>query len=370
MFRIPAVQRTALIALFLVASSVCCRADEKPSGAENATVPSIPQQLLKLVHAPEVHQELKLDAAQVKQLEQVFQRIDGQWFRARNLPASERIPLVAQLEEQVRDWFRQNTTRLQQARLLQLELQAQGQRMLLREDLGQELKLQPGQAEQLMKLAQATDQAEQKLQQAAAQKLDTKQLQEQLQEAISAEQSGLQDVMTTSQLEKLQKVLGAKFNVAGLQRIFPMAPEIIAADDWINSSPLTLQELRGKVVLLHFYAFQCGNCKANFDLYQQWQKQWGDDVVVLGIQTPETSTERDPEAVRQAASNAKLNFPILIDLESANWKNWSNTMWPTVYVIDQAGYLRLWWQGELRWEGATGDKTIEGLVDQLLSDAR
>jgi hypothetical protein len=53
-------------------------------------------------------------------------------------------------------------------------------------------------------------------------------------------------------------------------------------------------------------------------------------------------------------------------LKKANWDAWANTMWPTVYVIDQEGYIRTWWQGELKWEGATGDKTIADAVENLL----
>ncbi|HAC90510.1 MAG TPA: hypothetical protein DCF63_07725 [Planctomycetaceae bacterium] len=63
-----------------------------------------------------------------------------------------------------------------------------------------------------------------------------------------------------------------------------------------------------------------------------------------------------------------FEFPVLIDLKSENWNAWGNTMWPTVYVIDKKGYIRSWWQGELNWQGATGDKSIENLVDELLAE--
>ena len=92
-------------------------------------------------------------------------------------------------------------------------------------------------------------------------------------------------------------------------------------------------------------------------------------VAVVGIQTPETSLERDPQAVKEAARERGLYFPIMIDLESENWKAWGNTMWPTVYVVDKNGYIRHWWQGELNWKGATSDKVIEDLVDDLLAES-
>jgi peroxiredoxin len=148
-----------------------------------------------------------------------------------------------------------------------------------------------------------------------------------------------------------------------------MAPELVAVEHWINSEPLTLAKLRGKVVLVHFYAFQCHNCHANFDIYRRWHGQLRErGVVVLGIQTPETSRERDPQAVKAAARDRELQFPILVDLDSENWKAWGNTMWPTVYVVDKQGYLRHLWQGELNWNGATADKTIEQVVEQALAE--
>ncbi len=69
-----------------------------------------------------------------------------------------------------------------------------------------------------------------------------------------------------------------------------------------------------------------------------------------------------------AAKKDGFKFPVLIDLKHENWNAWSNTMWPTVYVIDKRGYIRFWWQGELNWKGATTDKTIEKVVDRLLME--
>ena len=89
---------------------------------------------------------------------------------------------------------------------------------------------------------------------------------------------------------------------------------------------------------------------------------------MIGIQTPETAREREPDAVKAAAAERKLKFPILVDLASENWKAWGNTMWPTVYVVDKNGYLRQWWQGELNWQGATGDQSIEQTVEAALKE--
>ncbi|MEM7473507.1 MAG: redoxin domain-containing protein [Planctomycetota bacterium] len=328
----------------------------------------VPRHLLGLIHAPEVHQELKLSEGQIAKLEAFFAQVDGDWFRARNLPAEKNSAAIKQLEASAMKWFQANTSQTQQNRLKQIEMRAQGIRMLLRADLGRQLQMEPNQTSQLIELAKKTNEATQALQQATMKNAVTEELKTAVLDANTAERDSLSKIMQQTQMQKLQEILGAPFETSKLKRIFPMAPELIPVQNWINSNPLTLKQMRGKVVLLHFYAFQCHNCHANFDVYQRWHDKYGDDVVVLGIQTPETSAERDPASVKKAATEAKLKFPILVDLKSENWKKWSNTMWPTVYVIDKNGYIRQWWQGELRWQGATGDQTIEKLISELLAE--
>ena len=222
-----------------------------------------------------------------------------------------------------------------------------------------------GQVDRMTELAIATKNIQQRLREATRRNQAADPLREEVAAAVQAEQDGLQTVMKPEQLETLEQLLGKPFDTGQLKRIYPMAPELVPTADWITSRPVTRKSWGGKMVLVHFYAFECHNCHANFDHYRQWHQKYGDDVVVLGIQTPETPTERQVDAVKQAARERNLEFPILVDLDSANWKAWSNTMWPTVYVIDRDGYLRHWWQGELNWKGATGDQTIEQLIDEL-----
>ena len=124
------------------------------------------------------------------------------------------------------------------------------------------------------------------------------------------------------------------------------------------------------MVLVHFYAFQCHNCVANFNHYKRWDSTLkAKGVQVIGIQTPETSSEKDPEKVRSAAAKEGFQFPVLIDVENKNWSAWGNTMWPTVYVVDKQGYIRFWWQGELNWQGATVDKKVDAIIEKLLNES-
>lgn len=329
----------------------------------------VPQVLLPLLHAAEVHQELKLSDAQIAQLEQLFVKADGPWFRARILPAQEQSEVIAKLESLTHSWITQHASAEQQQRLQQLEYQAQSVRSLLRTDVAKAVDMTDAQQQQLAQLAQETDAAKQKLSTARTSGEANGDLESTATEAIKSERNALVKILKPEQLQAFTKLVGELFDTENLKRIYPMAPEFVAVEHWLNSPPLTMQALRGQVVLVHFYAFECHNCHANFDVYQRWYKELADQgVAVIGIQTPETARERDPESVKSAAQQRELEFPILIDIESKNWKAYGNTMWPTVYVVDKQGYIRHWWQGELRWQGTEGDKAIEAIVQQLLKE--
>ncbi len=342
-------------------------ANAEPDVASLELAKLVPRHLLALTHSKKVQQELDLSAEQLSKLESFFAEIDGPWFRARILPAEKQQEVISDLEQRMHRWFSQNASALQHERLRQLEIQAQSARSLLRLDVARKLELTPAQQQKLVELARATFAAQDRLRKAQSRGEAVGELEAAFQDAAKAEQSSLKTLLRLEQLQVLGRLVGKPFDTQSLQRIYPMAPELISVEHWINSQPLTLQQLRGKVVLVHFYAFQCHNCHANFGIYQRWHQELSDQgVVVLGIQTPETQRERDPAAVKTAAAERDLNFPILVDLDSANWKAWGNTMWPTVYIVDKHGYVRHWWQGELNWKGATGDATIEKIVTQLL----
>lgn len=336
-------------------------------GLEVETSNLIPQHFLGLMHAPEVHQELKLTKAQVADLEKVFQKIDGDWFRARNLGEEQQRKIISQLENVVWQWITKNLDSERQTRAKQLELRAQAVRMLFRPDVASRLKLDEQQLSSLAALAKATISANKELAEATVKGQATEELKKKLQTASREEQNALQSSLNQSQLQELSKLIGDPFDPATLTRIYPMAPELVAVENWINSKPLKLSELRGKVVVIHFYAFQCINCQRNLPHYSKWSKEFNDaDVVVIGIQTPETESEHNVSKIRDAAKQAGINYPVLVDLERKNWDTWSNTMWPTVYVIDRQGYLRRWWQGELNWQGGNGEEQFHDLIQQLV----
>lgn len=349
---------TLVLACFPVVSVFC----EDP-----LQTPVIPQTLLKLIHAPEVQKELGLQIDDDALLA-VLREIDGPWWRSRNLPEEKQREVIGEIEKKLLTDLKSLLKEDKIKRLREIEVQSQGTRSLARKGVAKAVGLSSSQSQEIQKVFLETDKLARKL---LENPKDQNGLEKELTAARETEQRRLNELLTPAQRISLGKLIGTPFDTASLKRIFPLAPELIDSGEWTGGEPTTLAAQRGNVVLIHFYAFQCHNCVANFDHYNRWQKSLASrGVRVIGIQTPETSAERNVSLVKAAAKEKGFQFPVLIDLQNKNWDAWGNTMWPTVYVVDKKGYIRSWWQGELNWQGATGDKTIETLIDQLLAESQ
>jgi peroxiredoxin len=140
-------------------------------------------------------------------------------------------------------------------------------------------------------------------------------------------------------------------------------------EEWINSKPLKLSELRGQVVVLHFWTFGCVNCQHNFPTLKAWQTAFADKgVTIIGVHTPETERERQIENVRKSAKKNGLKYPIVFDKEAKIWKSWGNRWWPSTYLIDKQGFVRYRWDGEFNWKKAKGDSIMRKKIEQLLAE--
>ncbi|HEV3255262.1 MAG TPA: redoxin domain-containing protein [Gemmataceae bacterium] len=147
------------------------------------------------------------------------------------------------------------------------------------------------------------------------------------------------------------------------------APEITDADDWINTKPLELKDLRGRVVVLHFWTFGCINCIHNYPCYRDWHKKYsGKGVTVIGIHTPETRAETVVARVRQKVKAHRLTYAIAVDGAAKIWNAWGNSFWPTTYLIDKKGYVRYRWDGELNWNKGRGEKIMRAKLEELLAE--
>ena len=142
----------------------------------------------------------------------------------------------------------------------------------------------------------------------------------------------------------------------------PAAPEI-SSGQWINSEPLTLKSLRGRVVLLEFWTFACYNCRNTLPAIKKWDAQYRDrGLTIIGVHTPELSFERDIDQLRREVARLGIKYPVVTDQHYSTWKAYRVEAWPTLFVLDK--------QGRVRWmhvgEGAY-DET-EQVINRLLAE--
>lgn len=145
------------------------------------------------------------------------------------------------------------------------------------------------------------------------------------------------------------------------------APNFIGKPaDWVNGAPQDLTKLKGKVVVVAVWTFECINCKRTLKFWNDWAKKYANkDVVIVSIHTPELESERDPKAVEAFAKKNGLTFPILIDNDQKNWKAWSCRYWPSTGIVDKKGRIRAAWEGELDWKSSGEYKKVEQMIERL-----
>jgi thiol-disulfide isomerase/thioredoxin len=116
------------------------------------------------------------------------------------------------------------------------------------------------------------------------------------------------------------------------------APEFTGITTWLNSQPLTMQQLRGKVVLVDFWTYTCINCIHTLPYVQSWYQKYKDQgLVVVGVHTPEYPFEHETDKVSAAIKQYGLSYPVAQDNDYATWNAYGNQFWPAVYLIDKKG---------------------------------
>jgi thiol-disulfide isomerase/thioredoxin len=124
-----------------------------------------------------------------------------------------------------------------------------------------------------------------------------------------------------------------------LQKTY-QAPEISGIDNWLNSKPLTLASLKGKVVLIDFWTYSCINCLRTLPHVNNWHQQYHDKgLVIIGIHSPEFSFEKNIKNVESAVKKYGINYAVALDNELETWTSFQNKYWPAHYLIDQKGHV-------------------------------
>ena len=152
----------------------------------------------------------------------------------------------------------------------------------------------------------------------------------------------------------------ATTDTSGLRDYGP-APDFTGITTWLNSPPLTLGRLRGKVVLVDFWTYSCINCLRTLPHVKAWAAKYGPDgLVVVGVHTPEFAFEHVVSNVRANARRLGVRYPVAVDNGYGTWNAWGNEYWPAEYLIDRRGHVREAHFGE--GEYAATEKSIRTLL--------
>ena len=160
-------------------------------------------------------------------------------------------------------------------------------------------------------------------------------------ERSSAAQRELED-LTGAQAPKL-----VAENAASSLEDYGPAPDFAGIVGWINSKPLTLEQLRGRVVLVDFWTYSCINCLRTLPYVKAWDARYRESgLTIVGVHTPEFAFERVPSNVRENTKELGVKYPVALDSDYGTWNAWHNQYWPAKYLIDRKGHVRLFHFGE------------------------
>lgn len=142
----------------------------------------------------------------------------------------------------------------------------------------------------------------------------------------------------------------------------PTAPEFTGISNWLNSPPLTLASLKGKVVLVDFWTFGCYNCVNTLPYVTKLQEKYGKSgFTVIGIHSPEFPYERSTANVAAAIQKHGITYPVGQDNAFATWNAYGNHYWPAQYIVDQNGHIVYTHAGEGAYDEI--DATIAKLLN-------
>ena len=121
----------------------------------------------------------------------------------------------------------------------------------------------------------------------------------------------------------------------------PLAPEFVRVTQWLNSPPLSLADLRGRVVLIDVWTFGCYNCRNTLPYLRDWHAKYASEgLQIVGVHTPEFDFESVETNVREAMIRLNVTWPVAMDNNWGTWRAYKNRYWPRKYLVDQQGHIR------------------------------
>jgi cytochrome c biogenesis protein CcdA/thiol-disulfide isomerase/thioredoxin len=166
---------------------------------------------------------------------------------------------------------------------------------------------------------------------------------------VNPTQSIEQSSAVTTRLAKVRQsgppvVPPADLNEPVSLNTYGQAPDFTGNQDWFNTpggQPLTMEGLRGRVVLIDFWTYTCINCIRTLPYLEAWQQRYGNEgLTIVGVHSPEFPFEKDADNVRAAIAQNHLTYPVVQDNDLATWDAWGNQFWPADYLVDANGNVR------------------------------
>ena len=147
------------------------------------------------------------------------------------------------------------------------------------------------------------------------------------------------------------------------------APEFAGTQEWINTEPLSMGGLRGKVVLVDFWTYSCINCLRTLPYLREWHQRYADEgLVIVGVHTPEFEFEKLYNNVAQATVDEGVAWPVVQDNQFTVWRSYANRYWPAKYLVDRNGVIRYRHFGEGRY--AETEEQIRSLLESMGAESQ
>lgn len=139
-------------------------------------------------------------------------------------------------------------------------------------------------------------------------------------------------------------------------------------ENWINTTPLKKEDLKGKVVLIDVWTYECWNCYRSFPWLKDLEKRYeAQGFEVIGIHSPEFKHERDKMRVARKVKEFGLTNPVMIDNDFRYWKALNNRYWPSFYLVDRQGNIRFSFVGEMHKDTDRAEQ-VDKIIEILLQE--
>ncbi len=147
------------------------------------------------------------------------------------------------------------------------------------------------------------------------------------------------------------------------------APELIAGGQWLNSAPLNLSQLRGKVVIVNIWVHSCINCHNSLPTLKKWYAAYKSaGLEIIGVHTPEFESDKDLAGLQRSLVSDGVTWPVMQDNQSATWRAYDNRFWPAFYLIDKKGVIRGSHDGEISSRYPDAIAPLEATLKKLLAE--